>query len=107
MNTLKELNRVSKIVKKVLIDDTRARNSDARLYRKVIYQIGMNKGIDVGAMSVTYYLEHMKQLGFPAFETISRARRKIQAKHPELAGDDDVVAHREINEQVYREYAKR
>lgn len=106
MNLAKDLKNVSKIVKAVLEEDERARNSDSRLYREVIACIGLKKGIDVGAMSVTYYLDHRKELGFPAFESISRARRKIQAEHPELAGCDDVEAQRVINERVYRDYAR-
>lgn len=107
MNLSKDLKNVSNIVKAILQEDERARNSDSRLYRQVIAYIGMNKGIDVGAMSVTYYLDHRKEMGFPAFETISRARRKVQAEHPELAGNDEVEAQRIINERVFKDYARR
>lgn len=107
MNVSKDLNKVSKIVKAVLEEDERARNSDSRLYREVIAYIGMNKGIDVGAMTVTYFLEHLNELGFPKFETVSRARRKVQEQHPELAGCDAVEAQRVINERVFRDYARR
>ena len=107
MNLSKDLKKVSSIVEAILREDERARNSDSRLYRQVVAYIGMNKGIDVGSMSVTYYLDNMKTLGFPAFETVSRARRKIQAEHPELAGDEDVEAQRIINERVFKEYARR
>ena len=107
MNLSKDLKKVSSIVEAILKEDERARNSDTRLYRQVVAYIGMNKGIDVGAMSVTYFLDHLNELNFPKYETVSRARRKIQAEHPELAGDDDVEAQRIINERVFKDYARR
>ena len=106
MNLSKELKNISKIVKAILEEDESARNSDSRLYRQVVSYIGMKKGIDVGARSVTYYLDHINALKFPKFETVSRARRKIQAEHPELAGCNDVEAQRVINERVFRDYAR-
>ena len=106
MNVTKELNKVSKLVKAILEEDERARNSDTRLYRQVVSYIGKSKELDIGVMSVTYFLDNLNELGFPKFETVRRSRQKIQAKHPELAGNDDVEAQRIINERVYREYAR-
>ena len=105
MNTLK-LIKISKLVHEILIDDERARNSDSYLYSKVLYKIGQLKNIDVNALSITYFMEHRNKLGFPSYETVSRARRKVQEKHPELAGTDDVETQRIINERVYRDYAR-
>lgn len=106
MNTSKILYQTSKIVKEILEENKRARNSDTYLYLQVLYKVGKMKGIDVNAMSVTDFLMNRTALQFPCHETVSRARRKIQEKHPNLAGCDDVEAQRVINERVFRDYAR-
>ena len=107
MNTAKNLQQTSKIVKAILEEEEHARNSDSYLYLKVLYRVGQAKEIDVNAMSVTDFLLHRSELGFPCFETVRRSRQKIQAEHPELSGTNDVEAQRVINERVYRDYARR
>jgi hypothetical protein len=107
MSTSKILYQISKLVKEILENDKRARNSDTYLYLQVLYKVGLIKGIDVNAMSVTEFLLKRNELGFPCYETCSRARRKVQEEHPELAGSDDVEAQRIINERVFRDYARR
>ena len=44
------------------------------------------------------------ELGFPSFETITRCRRKIQAKYPELA-NSKVQEMRADREQDFKAYA--
>ena len=105
MNT--RLYQTTNLVKEVLEENKRARNSDTYLYLQVIYKVGLLKGIDVNAMSVTDFLSKRNELGFPCYETVSRARRKVQEEHPELAACDDVEAQRVLNERVFRDYAKR
>lgn len=107
MSTSKILYQISKLVKEILENDKRARNSDTYLYLQVLYKVGLIKGIDVNAMSVTEFLLKRNELGFPCYETCSRARRKVQEEHPELAGSDDVEAQRIINERVFRDFARR
>ena len=106
MNVSENLYKTSKIVKAILEEDEHARNSDSYLYLKVLYHIGQLKGIDVNAMSVSEFLLHRNELGFPCFETVRRTRQKLQATFSELAANDDVEAQRIINEGVYRNYAQ-
>ena len=106
MNT-KKLQQTSNIVKIILQNDKRTRDSDTRLYRQVVAYIGLKKGIDVGTMSVTYFLDNLNEMGFPKYETVSRARRKLQSENPELNGSDDVEEQRKINERVFKDYARR
>ena len=106
MNISKKLYQTNKIVKSILEEEEKARNSDSYLYLQVLYRVGQVKGIDVNAMSVPDFLLNRNRLGFPCFETVRRTRQKIQAEHPELAGSDDVEAQRIINERVYRDYAR-
>ena len=105
MNGTKKLYQTSKLVQAILEQDEQARNIDGFLYLKVIREIGESKGIDVENMKVPYFLLHMNELGFPPFKSVDRARRKLQAEHPELAANSQVEAHRKMNERVYRDYA--
>ena len=105
MNT--KLYQTTNLVKEILEESTQARNSDTYLYLQVIYKVGLLKGIDVNAMSVTEFLSKKNALGFPNYETCSRARRKLQAEYAELCGNEDVEAQRVINERVYKDYARR
>lgn len=107
MNISKKLYQTNKLVRAILEEKEKARNSDTYLYLQVLYRVGQIKGIDVNAMSVSDFLLNRNRLGFPCFETVRRTRQKIQAEHPELAGTDDVEAQRIINERVYRDYARR
>lgn len=106
MNISKKLYQTNKLVRTILEEDERARNSDSHLYLQVLYQVGMLEGIDVNAMSVPEFLQKRDLLGFPCFETVRRTRQKLQATFPELAANSDVEAQRILNERVYRDYAR-
>lgn len=106
MNT-KKLFKTKEMVKIILENDERARNSDTHLYRVILYKFGQMKGIDIGAMTIDYFYKNINSLGIPHYNTVERARRKVQEEHPELAGTDDVEAQRVINERVYRDFARR
>lgn len=106
MNITK-LYKTTDLVKEILMKNKQARNSDTHLYLQVIYKVGMLKGIDVNAMPVTEFLMKRNKLGFPCYESVSRARRKLQAEYSELAGTDEVEEQKVINERVYKEYARR
>ena len=45
---------------------------------------------DAGAMPLAEIMTQHKYLGLPSFESVSRTRRKLQAKYPELAGSRPV-----------------
>lgn len=94
------------IVKSVLEEYPEARNSDNYMYYIVCSNIGRKNGIDVEKMSMSRFFLHLKEYGFPAFETCRRARQKIQATCPELAGNDAVANQRQENEEAYRTYAR-
>lgn len=106
MNVSKKLYQTNKLVKTILEEDERARNSDSHLYLQVLYQVGMIEGIDVNVMSVPEFLKKRDALNFPCFETVRRARQKLQATFPELAACDEVERQRMVNERVYRNYAQ-
>lgn len=95
----KEFKRARAIVKEVLEEYPMARNSNDYLYTKVIEKLNkeaLNKPFaDV--------MLNLKELGLPLYETISRARRKLQSEFPELQACDAVQDFRTEREEAFRE----
>ena len=107
MSKSKELMNTTTIVKEVLQKHTRARNSDNYLYYHVCSIIGQQKGIDINGMSMPTFLLKLSDSPFPAFETVRRTRQKLQASYPELAGTEKVEAQRVLNEEAFKDYARK
>ena len=103
---MNDLKNTTKLVKAILEQDERARNSDSFLYFRIIGVIGLDKGIDMNMVPVTAFLLNMSEWGFPAFETVRRTRQKVQQHHPELAACDKVKGMRMIQETEFRQYAR-
>lgn len=103
---MNELKNITKLVKLVLDQDEKARNSDSYLYFRILKILGERKGIDVNNTPVTLFLLNMTKWGFPPFESVRRTRQKIQAECPELAGNDKVMSMRAEREQEFREFAR-
>lgn len=99
------LKQTSKLVKSILTDDKRTRNSDSFLYLKVLQHYEKQTGLPVRDMSVQAFLLNMGAFGVPPFETVRRARQKLQRKHPELAANDTVTQMRQENECAYYAFA--
>lgn len=99
------LYKTSELVKEILEADASTRDSDNRLYYRVLQVIGHRNNIDIDTMSMPRFLLHMKEYGFPQFETVRRTRQKIQHDNPELAGSKTVEGWRKMQEEVFREYA--
>ncbi len=102
MNKSTELRTTTEQVKYILERFPEARNSDDVLYLKVCERIS---SLCVN-MSFKDVLTNRKAYNLPAFESVRRSRQKIQQHHPELAGDNNVEAQRELNEEVFREYVR-
>ena len=62
--------------------------------------------LDAGAMPLAEIMTQHKYLGLPSFESVSRTRRKLQARYPELVGSRHVQKMRATGEKAYRRYAK-
>ena len=103
MNRARELNTTTEIVKHILKQHREARNSDDQLYLKVCEHIN---GV-CSNLPFKQVIANRKEYGLPAFESVRRSRQKIQSMHPELAGDKDVEAGRSLNEEVFRNYARK
>ncbi len=101
-----ELKNTAKLVKNILEIRPKARNSDDYLYFLVCHTRLKSQGFDIRSVSLSDALLHRKFYQLPAFETVRRARQKIQAENIELAASGKVQEIRSIKEEVFREFAK-
>ena len=99
------LKHTSEIVKAILEEDKRARNSDSYLYLQVLKHHAEKLGFPVYKLTVQEFLLHMGYLNIPPFETVRRARQHAQARNPELAANDTVQQYRRENEAAYYAFA--
>ncbi len=99
---------LAQVVKTIMEEDKQARNSDSFLYLRVleVYAKANECPLSLYSMSVVHFLMHMKEYGFPPFESVRRNRQLIAAKYPELAASDDIDAWRAANEEAVREYVR-
>lgn len=102
-----KIRNIAKMVKEALIHNTTARNSDDYLYYLICSAKMKSLGMDIKDISFAEGLLNRNHYGLPNFETVRRTRQKIQQTHPELAGNDEVEAMRTINENIFREYARK
>lgn len=103
---MNELTKAAQVVRKVLIEDEHARNSDDYLYLQVLQIMAEPKGIDINHMPVPTFLTICRSAGLPAFEHVRRTRQKAQEKYPELRATDEVVRKRREREKMYRDFAR-
>lgn len=106
MSKAKQLISITNLVKTILETNPQTRNSDSLLYLKVLEHVAIPKNINLHNLTVTDFLTSVNRLGLPCFETVRRARQKIQNQYPELKGCKAVQEARAENEQIYRKYAK-
>lgn len=99
---------LAQVVKTIMQDDKRARSSDSFLYLRVleVYAKANDCPVSLGSMSVVHFLVHMKEYGFPPFESVRRNRQLIAAKYPELAGNEETEAWRTAQEEAVRDYVR-
>lgn len=104
-SVMQELSTVKELVRFVLSTDRIARNSDTYLYLKVIKQQAEQRNIDLSMVSVDSFFLCGINDGFANYESVRRARQKLQADCPDLRGNERVQAARRENETVFREWA--
>lgn len=103
---MNELKTTTALVKSILEQREKARNDDDYLYLLVCNYIHFQT-LDVKIMlPFDYVMRNRKSLKFPGFETVRRARQKIQASYPELSACEKVQEGRLEKEAEYREYAR-
>ena len=93
------INIIEPLVEEALINNKACRGDNFILYLEVL-----KKYIDIN-MSLKDIFANHKTLGIPALETITRCRRKLQEKNPELR-DEKVAVIREQEEEDYKNYSR-
>lgn len=96
---LDKLIRLDKIVEEVLREDTQARKDDNYLIFKVV-QI---TNPELAGSTFANVMFSAKSKGI-SFESITRARRKVQQRYPELV-DCETESARQVEQIEYMEYA--
>lgn len=100
-----KLKATSKLVEEFLRDEPQTRNSDSLLYLRILQYHANEKGMLLHNIPVPLFLLNMGDWGFPPFESVRRARQKVQATYPELASTNKVAGFRAENEKEYRAFA--
>lgn len=96
-----QIEKVETLVRRALERNKSAREDDNILYIDVIYQI------NPAYVNVNFRTNFMnaRKLGLPAFESVSRARRKLQAENEELRGSSENQKAREERQLDMFEYS--
>lgn len=99
---MSRLQSVEKVVLQVLEEVPLAREDDYVLMYYVCLRL--NK---IDLLDTTFFdaLLHHKQYDMPNWESVTRARRKVQEKRPDLVSPQKAKKRHE-EEKVYREYAR-
>ena len=93
------INVIEPLVEEALINNKSCRGDNFILYLEVL-----KKFIDTDLSLKDVFLHH-RELGIPALETITRCRRKLQEKNPELR-DEAVAKVREQEQENYIDYSR-
>ena len=102
---MSDLKTITDLVRALLEQDPRCRNSDGFLYLRVLFTYAKKNGINLDAMSISDFLMNHHGNDFPIFESVRRARQKLQQHNPELAASEAVEGFRAENEAKYHAYA--
>lgn len=100
--------RTSEVVRGILESKPEARDDDYLLWLLVIQEVcAIERREDFTQhMSVENFLSAVKYADCPSFLTVSRARRKLQARYPYLRATEETRVAREEYEEHYRRYAR-
>lgn len=105
MSNVKGLLTLQELIRVILEDDERARNNDNYLYLKVLEQQAMQKETSIKNITVSDFLLYAAEWGYSPFESVRRARQKLQSQCPWLAPCKAVEEARTENEKEYKAFA--
>lgn len=75
-------------IKKLLVSDMKYRISDTNLMARIWYDDLIAQGKLISEMTAVDLLIQLKEDNLTNWETATRVRRKLQAKHKELRNED-------------------
>lgn len=93
-----QINRTHNTVLNLLQQFPALRDNDDLLYAEIL------DILQVGRFSASTVLRQRARYNIPPYETVRRARAKIQAKYPELRGKN--YGKRRCAEDIYKDYAR-
>ena len=88
-------------IKKLLAKDRATRNDDMYLYAVYV----LSKAAFVPAIFLNP--EYRYKRGIAPYESVSRVRRMVQEKYPELKATKEQIKEKKRREKEYRNYARR
>lgn len=97
---------IKPIVACILQEDSRTRDDDNLLYLLVLRHYAQVADIDLGSLTVPHFLLTLSGSPLPGFESVRRARQKVQAERPDLASSKAVSDARAEKEVEYIEFAR-
>lgn len=105
---MRRLINVTNLVKTFLETMPETRDDDYLLWLKVIEKVAEINNLPDFSKTMTFgsFLATMKYTKLPPYHSVSRARRKMQEKYPELRGTEETQEARSELEEDYREYAR-
>lgn len=93
---------IEKNVRAVLEKYPESRANDFVLYAMYIKE----NTPELANVGLIYALLEAQRLGMPSYESVTRARRKIQQHNADLRPPEKATAARQEKEKQYRKYAK-
>lgn len=93
---------IEPLVKDILEKVPRARKDDFVLITEVYYRLNE----EVAKLSFGVVMLGHKKLNLPSTETITRSRRKLQAKYEHLRAEENIKRLRTKEEAEFRRYAR-
>lgn len=104
-----ELFKVEEEVKKILEIDEQARADDMHLYAFYVWEMLERAGEKVGSgwLEKVFSNERYRYLfGIAPFESVSRARRKLQEVNEDLRPNEETIRSRKEKIKEYKQYAR-
>ena len=87
--------KVEEIVYQILMSNPKTRDDDFELVAEYYYRLCP----EVVNMKFSHVFLGHKEIGLPSFESITRARRKIQAQHIALASEKTIQKRNQLENE--------
>lgn len=96
---LEEQPKTEDLVYEILLENKDAREDDYILIAEYYYRLNP----EIVNLKFNYVFLAHKELNLPSFKSIERARRKVQARHPEVVNIKTKLKREQLKEK-YKEY---
>lgn len=99
MESVKSIEKTEAMVERLLEENIATRNSDYYLFAVICTNIMQRPPSQISLLEVATNIK------LPKYETVTRARRKVQERRPELCSERAKAA-RAKQERVFKEYSQ-